>query len=128
MPCNDGGPLYPSAALSAENTRLKDRNNKLAYDNDLLRETLLKIMNAAPGTPVEIDASVMKMFEKDQIAHRKEDLKRLENTFRTALANDIARDELKLSRDLCFKYLGQVVMASPKKPLADQLGFDPNAY
>ena len=84
--------------------------DKLTLENDLLREGILA---AAEKAPKAFTASFLKKVNLDQIAHRKEDLRRLEKVFRT-------------SKDA--EKLGRVILADPTKPLEKQLGFDPGAY
>lgn len=84
--------------------------DKLTLENDILREGILA---AAEKAPKAFTASFLKKVNLDQIAHRKEDLRRLEKVFRA-------------SKDA--EKLGKVILADPNKPLEKQLGFDPDAY
>jgi hypothetical protein len=84
--------------------------DKLTHENDMLREVILA---AAEKYPKAFTAKTLKQVNLDQIAHRKEDLRRLEKTFRA-------------SKDA--EKLGLVMLADPNKPLQKQLGFDPDAY
>lgn len=92
-----------------ENKFRKDLN-KLTLENDILRDVILDI---ADTNPELIPAKILKMVEAEQIKHRKEDLKRLEKTFRKT--KDAER-------------LGKVMLADPNKPLEPQLGFNPDTY
>ena len=56
--------------------------NRLTHENDMLREALMVTVNGG-----EVDADFLKTVYKNQVKHRKEDLKRLEETFRTLIAN-----------------------------------------
>jgi hypothetical protein len=84
--------------------------DKLTLENDMLREGILA---AAEKAPKAFTATFLKKVNLDQIAHRKEDLRRLEKVFRA-------------SKDA--EKLGKVMLADPNKPLEKQLGFDPDAY
>lgn len=96
------------AQLLAE--KWKKIADKLTLENDLLREGILA---AAEKAPKAFTATFLKKVSLDQIAHRKEDLRRLEKVFRA-------------SKDA--EKLGKVILADPNKPLEKQLGFDPDAY
>jgi hypothetical protein len=97
-------------SANAEAERWKKIADKLTHENDILREVILA---AAEKYPKAFTAKVLKQVNLDQIAHRKEDLRRLEKTFRA-------------SKDA--EKLGLVMLADPTKPLEKQLGFDPDAY
>lgn len=117
MPCHyDPGPddLARSRAdaerrLGNRLTKLTKDLDKLTHENDILREAVL----AAAEAGFDIPPASLSLIEKEQIAHRKEDLKRLEKTF-------------KESKDA--QRLGLVVLADPTKPLEPQLGFDPDEF
>jgi hypothetical protein len=118
MPCR----VEPSYDELPTNTlHLRSQLDKLTAENDLLRETLLSVVESPTYT---IPAKVLKLIEKDQVKHRKEDLIRLEKTFRDQIAatNDHARERI------LYELLGRVVVAVPSKPLEPQLGFDPDKY
>jgi hypothetical protein len=113
MPCQvetyDDG--YSRAReANAETQKWKKIADKLTHENDILREGILA---AAEKAPKAFTASFLKKVNLDQVAHRKEDLRRLEKTFRA-------------SKDA--EKLGLVMLADPNKPLQKQLGFDPDAY
>ncbi len=82
--------------------------NRLTHENDMLREALMVAVSGG-----EVDPDFLKTVYKNQVKHRKEDLKRLEETFRA-------------SRDA--EKLGLVLLADPTQPLEPQLGFDPDAF
>jgi hypothetical protein len=94
--------------------------DRLTAENDRLREFLIRLREGKTLTVRE-----WALVDRHQIAHRKEDLARLENTLRAAIA-----DQKALGReggtDLHAK-LGLVVTADPKQPLEPQLGFDPDS-
>jgi hypothetical protein len=97
-------------SANAEAEKWKKIADKLTHENDILREGILV---AAEKAPKAFTATFLKKVNLDQIAHRKEDLRRLEKTFRKL------KDAEKL---------GRVMLADPNKPLEKQLGFDPDAY
>jgi len=111
MPCQ----MYSGDEIRAMNaedraSKWKKAADKLTHENDMLREGILA---AAEKSPKAFTATFLKKVNLDQIAHRKEDLRRLEKTFRA-------------SKDA--EKLGKVMLADPNKPLEKQLGFDPDAY
>ena len=97
-------------SLAALDAKWKKINDKLTLENDILRDVILGI---AETNPELIPPKVFKKVEADQIKHRKEDLARLEKTFRAS--KDAER-------------LGKVILADPKKPLEPQLGFNPDDF
>ncbi len=113
MPCQvetyDSG-WDRARSANAETEKWKKLADKLTHENDILREGILA---AAEKAPKAFTASFLKKVNLDQVAHRKEDLRRLEKTFRK-------------SKDA--EKLGLVMLADPNKPLEKQLGFDPDAY
>lgn len=108
MPCRVDEPFEPAGSGAAA-IKWRSKADQLTAENDLLREAIIGLVDE--GTPPS--PKVMKLIEKNQITHRKEDLKRLEKTFRAA--KDAER-------------LGKTMLADPTKPLEPQLGFDPDAY
>jgi hypothetical protein len=117
MPCGLLGSENMVTYLPMENPEttaqvvaLKKVADKLTHENDMLREELLRI---AEINPKLLKPAFVKKINAAQIKHRKEDLQRLEQTFRT-------------SKDA--EKLGLVMLADPNKPLEPQLGFDPDAY
>jgi hypothetical protein len=103
VPCRSD---YPEIRTMVDPT-LAAKLDKLAHENDMLREALLAV-------PQEhVDTKVRRLISKNQVEHRKEDLARLKETFRQR--NDFGRFE-------------KVILADPKKPLEPQLGFDPDAF
>jgi hypothetical protein len=99
-----------SPETKAKVDNLKKIADKLTHENDMLREELLRI---AEKDPKLLKPAFLKKINAAQIKHRKEDLQRLEQTFRK-------------SRDA--EKLGLVMLADPTKPLEPQLGFNPDAY
>jgi len=95
--------------------------DRLTAENDRLREFLLRL-KAGGGLTVR----EWKVVERDQVAHRKEDLARLENTFRAAISDQKAMGRTGGASELHAK-LGLVVTADPALPLEPQLGFDPDS-
>lgn len=123
MPCHDADDRYDrKPSYWYENAR----NDELARENCLLRETVIKLATAPPGSPVEVDKKVMQIINDSQSEHRKEDLRRLEKVFR----EKIAEQPDSSMHPLCnyYEMLGRVLMADHKKPLEIQLGFDPDKY
>lgn len=120
MPCQTWEPSYDSRAVdaaiakgnkhAAEAKKFKETADKLTHENDVLREAILA---AAEKNEKLFSASLLKKVGSEQVKHRKEDLARLEATFRK-------------SKDA--EKLGLVMLADPTKPLEKQLGFDPDAY
>jgi pyruvate/oxaloacetate carboxyltransferase len=99
-------------AMNAEDkaATFKRAADKLTHENDMLREAILE---AAIKAPRAFSAAFLKKIGIEQTKHRKEDLARLEKVFRA-------------SKDA--EKLGKVMLADPTKPLAKQLGFDPDDY
>lgn len=85
--------------------------DKLTAENDHLRELLLDIYDKHPE--VTLSLTDLKKIKTDQLKHRKEDLTRLQKTF--TKNKDATR-------------LGKVMLADPKKPLKEQLGFEPDEF
>lgn len=113
MPCQVWEPSYSSAQMHNETARgdkYKELADKLTHENDMLREAIILAWSKEPKL---FTAKTMKVVNANQVKHRKEDLARLEATFRK-------------SRDA--EKLGLVMLADPTKPLEKQLGFDPDAY
>ena len=117
MPCRVDGPYTDDEVRSiAESnarkayTTMKRVADTLTKENDELRELVLKL---AKNPDTQIPASVMNKITKAQVAHRKEDLARLEKTF--TKAKDAKR-------------LEKVWDADPTKELEPQLGFNPDKF
>lgn len=116
MPCNTDYMYTPTSTVSdatykrlvAEHAKIKAIADELTHENDMLREDIL-LLNEGK----ELDAKRLAAIQKDQIAHRREDLKRLEKTFLKT------KDAEKLAK---------AWNADVKKPLTDQLGFDPDDF
>ena len=111
MPCTDGGVPhdtnrfgYPSYSEACK------RNDTLAAENDVLRETILMLIM---DPNYKLKPKALKILNEEQIKHRKIDLLRLTDVF-------------KAKRDA--EKLGLVMLADPNKPLEPQLGFDPDRY
>ncbi len=123
MPCQSGYTVPEEIYLrDIEIRKIKAELDRLTHDNDRLREII--ISSATQGA--NIPAADWRWVTKDQIAHRKEDLKRLEKTLRAAIADQMRTGYDKTVAQLYTK-LGAVVSADPSKPLQDQLGFDPDS-
>lgn len=109
MPCTyDPSPEEIAAATQQRDKYLRTELDRLTKENDRLRELVVGLAEGRTPSKKELD-----FIYRDQIKHRKEDLKRLEKTFRSR-------------KDA--KRLGLVMLADPNKPLADQLGFDPDSF
>jgi hypothetical protein len=108
MPCRYDMPVGNEDKATIN--RLRKDLDKLTAENDMLREAVL---NLTRDREFELDPAVVKIIAEDQTKHRAADLKRLRNVF---IKN----------RDA--ERLGLVMLADPKKPLEEQLGFSPDAY
>lgn len=82
--------------------------NSLTKENDFLRELVLVLADGGELSPTQ-----RKHVEEAQVAHRREDLQRLRETFKAK--GDFDRFE-------------SVVKADPTKPLEPQLGFGPDDF
>lgn len=108
MPCqsdymrDSNDPRYDSLVIE---------HNKLTAEADILRETLLAVIEN-PQT-AKIPAKLVKSVQAQQVKHRKLDLRRLEQTF--TKSKDAER-------------LAKVWSADPNLPLEPQLGFDPDVF
>jgi len=89
---------------------LQKKADELTAENDQLREMLLKV---SVDPDFKIPKVWLKKVNADQVKHRKNDLKRLEQTFR---------------KNKDAERLGKVILADPNQPLEEQLGFDPDHY
>lgn len=120
MPCRyDPGPEDYLRSEKDKNVKLTKALDKLTRENDQLREALLNLIN---NRDYVLPQAVVKKVKTAQSKHRKEDLARLEKTFREQIASGEAFDE-----DL-YRLLGLVIMADPEKELQPQLGFDPDDF
>lgn len=119
MPCTYYTPDEERRMSAEYDRKQRAELDRLTHENDILREALIA---ATSGN--EIDPDFLKTVHENQVKHRKEDLKRLEKTFRKQLSetNDYARERI------IQQMIGAVVTADPLKPLAPQLGFDPDAF
>lgn len=88
--------------FAGENERLKRVADSLTAELDRTRELALALLEGRKP-----DAKAVAALNKAQIAHRKEDLARLEKTLTEMLV--------------------KVKKASPNKPLEQQLGFNPDS-
>lgn len=112
MPCRSDYMEEPRSGVSqAKYNDLVAQHNKLTAEADVLREAVLDGLER--GLDLKVPAAVKKGLAARQTAHRKVDLKRLEETF--IKSKDTER-------------LAKVWAADPKKPLEPQLGFDPDAF
>lgn len=110
MPCNSDY-MYdpPPSVLKTTYDKLLAEHNALVPEADRMREIILTLADAGADVPQDF----LEQIDKRQIAHRKVDLKRLVRTF--TKAKDAER-------------LALVWAADPNKPLAPQLGFDPDDF
>lgn len=107
MPCRYDP--TPGEIAYSENKRREDLD-RLTRENDELREIVIRLVADRDFTPPK---RFLTQVTKSQISHRKQDLKRLEQTFLKS------KDAEKLSK---------VWSADPSKPLKEQLGFDPDEF
>lgn len=120
MPCRyDPGPEDYLRSEKVKTEKLTKDLDRLTKENDRLREALLNLIN---DKDYQLPAAVVKAVTKNQVKHRKEDLARLEKTFRQSI-KDAEGDQPEL-----FELLGRVLTADPDKDLTPQLGFDPDDY
>lgn len=109
---------------------LQERNDRLTHENDTLREVVLESL--ATGKMVNITDAQMVSITADQVAHRREDLRRLEQVFRDYLAEAFMSQgpDALFTQDFkdTAERLQKVLDADPNKPLEPQLGFDPDEY
>jgi hypothetical protein len=103
---------------AAARQKIIDDLDRLTHENDMLREALLTLANEHESEYGNFDyfpisEDVLNLIGKNQVKHRKEDLKRLKKVFMQ-------------SKDA--EKLGLVMLADPTKPLEPQLGFDPDAF
>lgn len=112
---------------------LMERNDQLTHENDMLRETILNLVGVL-GSEAEdlIDTELLERIEKNQVEHRKEDLRRLDDTLRQEMWDHIQKhgpegltDPFMLERQALMV---KVHSADPNYPLEAQLGFDPDEY
>lgn len=109
--------------------------DRLTHENDQLRELVIDIVEA--GRPVKVAGTVTgprtsdytitptfwHQITRGQVEHRKADLKRLEEIIRENIKHVLQPTE----QDIWYAKLGRVLTADPNKPLAPQLGFDPDS-
>lgn len=116
MPCTMTGSLEGDRNLA-----LQQACDHLTHENDQLREMVLKLLDGKKLSKLETDT-----VWRNQIAHRKEDLARLEKTLRRSIADQRAMGRNPVGAELTSK-LGAVITADPQHPLEPQLGFDPDS-
>jgi hypothetical protein len=101
---------------------MREQLDKLTHEADMLREMVLKLLDGK-----KLTASETALVNKNQIVHRKEDLKRLEKFFRAVIEDQKAMGRY-TGMDETFARFGKVLSADPRDPLEPQLGFDPDAF
>ena len=112
---------------------LQKRNNDLTHENDQLREAILNIVTVL-GSDAEnlVPSAFFKKIQKNQVEHRKEDLRRLDETFRAYLWAAVAEQGTAAFTTKDFQdtmvRIHAVQDADPNEPLEPQLGFDPDEY
>lgn len=124
MPCSY---YLPGEEAAIANSKLKEDLDRLTHENDMLREIVLKL-----ATKDDMPAEIWTKINQNQIEHRKEDLARLEKEFRLIAweyLHSQGPSALTLPGFLeIVARLKLVQEADPKKPLAEQLGFDPDDF
>ena len=118
MPCQYYTPEEERRMAAAAYRKELDR---LTHENDMLREALMVAVNGG-----EVDADFLKTVYKNQVKHRKEDLNRLEKTFRAIIAKGEDIDQAYPFN--VYEALGRTLVADPTKPLSEQLDFDPDEF
>lgn len=118
MPCTY---YTPAEEREMAAVRYRKELDRLTHENDMLREALMVAVNGG-----EVDADFLKTVYKNQVKHRKEDLKRLEKTFRAIIAKNEDVDPAYSFN--VYEALGRTLAADPTKPLTPQLGFDPDEF
>lgn len=106
MPCQSDYSDYANSSARAELDRL-------TKENDMLRESLIKIFEENPGITLKLPKKLVAAISTAQLKHRRDDLTRLEKTF---------------IKDKDTENLQKVWDADPSKPLEPQLGFDPDDF
>jgi predicted transcriptional regulator len=120
MPCRyDPGPEDYLRDEKRKTEKLTKELDKLTRENDQLREALLNMIN---DKDYVLPAAVVKKVKTNQTKHRKEDLVRLEKTFREMIASGEG-DAPEL-----YENLGRVMTADPTEELEPQLGFNPDDF
>lgn len=126
MPCRyDPTQAEIDAARAAELDRaiapIRADLDRLTHENDMLRELVLTSVHKQK--PVQIENGLLATIVERQIAHRKEDLNRLEETLAERVRETSGAERKQAAIDLTA-----VLVADPHFPLAEQLGFDPDDY
>lgn len=112
MPCRyDPTPEEIRASKEKREQLYKEKLDTLTHERDVAYEHILRF--SLDPQNYEIDREYLNKISVSQVAHRKEDLARLEEVFRS-------------TKD--YYNLGRVVAADPTKPLEEQLGFDPDKF
>jgi len=126
MPCRyDPGPEDYLRSERQKVEKLTKDLDKLTHENDQLREALLRLIN---DPNYKLPQAVVKKVKTNQVKHRKEDLKRLEKTFRDDIANGVTGITRGTVQTSIYEILGKIVAADPNEPLEPQLGFDPDEF
>jgi hypothetical protein len=123
MPCR----YDPSPYEIEESARLRYKADldRLTHENDVLREFILSLPK------VTVPAAIYEAVNKNQVEHRKEDLKRLEDYFEEQITVISKRKPSSFNKDARREYftlLQLVLAADPTEALEPQLGFDPDKY
>lgn len=106
---------------------VKAELDRLTAENDRLRELVLRLVDGEPVTKQELE-----WVRREQAAHRKEDLVRLDRALRDIIATnkdgwvDMPSGR-RMALSSAYERLGRVVAADASKPLEPQLGFDPDS-
>lgn len=121
------------ADFAARTAPMRAALDTLTHENDILREALLKIISLEPKAAIWIGTSLSEQIALDQVEHRKEDLRRLTETFNDKIleaATDKKVDPAQRALNAISwgAFLLKVREADPEKPLEPQLGFDPDDY
>ena len=111
---------------------LQKRNDELTHENDQLREAILDLIEKRTDVEGFFDETLIKKISRNQVEHRKEDLRRLEVSFLENIQKyaKVSPPTVK-SYDMLDMYtnlLMRVRQADPSAPLEPQLGFDPDEY
>lgn len=105
MPCS-----YDTSA--EDRAKMIQDLDRMTVEADRLRELVIGLVNGSIQ-PKDVPSDIVKEIQRRQTAHRKEDLKRLEQVF---------------IKNKDTERLALVWAAKPTKPLEPQLGFDPDSF
>ena len=118
------------ASIEKQTKPLIKKLDALTHENDQLREIVLTSL--ATGKMVELTDTVAKKIHKDQVTHREEDLRRLNDYFREEMWKLIQKNGKDALTSPEMKELSAKIQrvqdADSEKPLEPQLGFDPDEY